>query len=42
MWAVGEGLGKGLGVRLLGEEVVMIGDQYPCVSLLVFLLRYLN
>ena len=36
------GLGKGLGVRLLGEEVVMIGDQYPCVSLLVFLLRYLN
>ena len=38
MWAVGEGLGKGLGVRLLGE-VVMIGDQDPCVSLHVFLLR---
>ena len=31
LWVRGLGLGKGLGVRLLGEEVVMIGDQYPCV-----------
>ena len=33
------GLGKGLGVRLLGEEVALIGDQDLCVSLLVFLQR---
>ena len=38
MWAMGEGFVKVLGVRFLGE-VVMIGDQDSCVSLLVFLQR---